>query len=113
MTRTVDSSSREFPSRLTSSSFINIESVRDPGSDHPHKIPSKLDFLQHLKTHDVRPTDDIIFYDDFSVIGASRARFLFGHFGISSAVANFRTEDWLREGQCMERDGQSFQKQVG
>ena len=91
---------------------MDIESIKDVISNLPHKIPNKADFANYLKLHDIRPTDDIVFYDDFSIIGSFRAHFLFQHFGIPSSVANFTLTDWLKSNQEIEKGDVQFHQQV-
>jgi thiosulfate/3-mercaptopyruvate sulfurtransferase len=91
---------------------LDIESVKDPSSALPHKIPPMSVFASTLELHDIKPTDDIFFYDDFSVVGAARAYYLFSRFQVPSRICNFTLEKWGREGHPVERGAPSFNATV-
>ena len=91
---------------------MDIVTIKDPNSDLPHKIPPIDIFVSHLEHLDIKPTDDIVFYDDFSIIGAARAHYLFRHFGINSRIANFTLKEWVRHGYELEEGPVKFKEQV-
>ena len=91
---------------------MDIVAIKDPNSDLPHKIPTPEIFLSHLAHLDIKPTDEIVFYDDFSVTGAARAHYLFKHFGIDSKIANFTLKYWLKQGYELEEGPVKFKEQV-
>lgn len=91
---------------------MDVESIKDPSSSLPHKIPPIGSFAEKLELYDLRPTDDIFFYDDFTVVGAARAHFLFARFQVPSTICNFSLERWGRDGHPVEKGAPSFSPTV-
>ncbi len=103
---------REFQGTLTRATFFEIESIRDPTSTLAHKVPNVSDFKNYLKQHDVKPNDDILFYDDYGIIGAARSWFLFQVFGIKTQILNGGIKKWEEEGFQVETGPVSYVKRV-
>lgn len=111
-TPTACTNSSASPGRLIRASFLDITGVKDTQSNLPHKIPAVGEFARHLEKNDIRPTDQIVFYDDFSVVGAARAHFLFSHFGIKTLIGNFTIDSWIKQNFPVEEGEPTFKPEV-
>lgn len=101
-----------FQGSFTRAGFMKIDNIRNSDANAPSKIPSVDDFAVHLRRNDLKPEDEIIFYDDFSIVGAARAHFLFHHFGIDSSIGNFTNETLSKQKFQFEEGTPTFKAQV-
>lgn len=91
---------------------MKVDGIRNSDPKADSKIPSVDDFAVELRKNDLKPEDEIIFYDDFSIVGAARAHFLFHHFGIHSSVGNFTNESLSKQKFQFEEGAPTFKSQV-
>lgn len=70
------------------------------------------DFKQYLRSHDIRPTDKILFYDDYGIVGAARSWWLFQVFGIQSQILNGGFKKWIDAGYELETGAVQYKPRV-
>ena len=57
-----------------------------------------------MEKFDIKVTDDILVYDDFSVIGSSRLYWMFKNYSKNIVVMNGTIRDWSAEGFETEKN---------
>lgn len=70
--------------RIPNSSYLDIDEVADLTCGIPHTAPSSEDFSTFMKNLDVAKDDVLLLYDDYSILGSSRAWFMMKSFGFQS-----------------------------
>jgi thiosulfate/3-mercaptopyruvate sulfurtransferase len=94
--------------RLPKSTFFDIDFVCDKSSPFPHMLPSLEKFKEFMQMLDISKNDDIILYDDFSILGAARVYYTFQVFGKNTVILNGGSKAWKAEGFEMETDQQHY-----
>lgn len=66
-------------------------------------MPSQKDFRKYMEKLNIGIDDDIVLYDDFSVLGSARVWWTFQNFGKNTVIYNGKTSDWEKAGYELER----------
>lgn len=62
-----------------------------------------------MKDMDIRSSDDLFFYDDFTVVGACRAYWMFKTYGKLGFIMNGTHKDLLENGVNLEEGELSYE----
>lgn len=74
--------------RIPQATFFDIDEVADTSTPVPHTLPGLSQFHKQMAELDIAKDDVILVYDDFSVLGSSRAWWTFRTFGFKSWQPN-------------------------
>ena len=70
--------------RIPNSTFLDIDEVADLTCGVPHTAPGPLEFAEFMSRLDIARDDVLLLYDDYSILGSSRAWFMMKAFGFKS-----------------------------
>jgi thiosulfate/3-mercaptopyruvate sulfurtransferase len=80
--------------RIENATYLDIDEVADKNCGVPHTAPNVQEFSGFMKDLDVAKDDVLLLYDDYSVLGSSRAWYMmkaFGFKGFSLCFTSFIT----------------------
>lgn len=75
--------------RIPMATYLDIDEVADKSFGVPHTLPEEGVLGGHLKRLDVSVYDSVFVYDDFSVLGSTRAWWMFKALGFKSRFLFF------------------------
>ena len=83
--------------------FLDLPSLKDETSDVPAALPSAEQFAHCLGSLGVKPSDQVVLYDDSRLRSSARAFFIFTMFGFDNvALLDGGFEKWHSEGRPVE-----------
>ena len=79
--------------------FFDINKIADPNNSLPHMIPSKDLFSKMMQNIGLNKDDEIIIYDNSTLLSSARAWFLFRYFGHDKIfIMQGGVENWENNG---------------
>ncbi len=88
--------------RIPNASFFDIDYVTDKSFDLPHMLPTLDQFKKFMEELNISVYDDIVLYDDFSILGSARVWWTFKVFGKNTVILNANSNQWKDHGYELE-----------
>jgi len=90
--------------RIPGAKFFDIDLISDRTTNLPHMLPSLAEWTEHMKKFNIGVNDTVICYDDYSILGSSRAWWTMKVFGIKNCwILNANFAKWKNEGLQTEK----------
>ena len=90
---------------ITGAVFFDINKIADPQNSLPHMIPSKEIFSEMMKNLGLNNDDEIIIYDNSSILSSARAWFLLRYFNHNKIfILKGGIKNWLKHNGMITSD---------
>ena len=90
---------------ITGAVFFDINKIADPQNSLPHMIPSKEIFSEMMKNLGLNNDDEIIIYDNSSILSSARAWFLLRYFNHNKIfILKGGIKNWLKHNGSITSD---------